>query len=173
MKNIKKVLILALVFALLLPSAALANKLEDVKASGKLLVGTSINFPPFEFWYTDPATGDVLPVGETGEICARGFNQLIEYLHDPDATARAIDTDGFVRTGDLGRLDERGYLTVTGRVSGTGMAMGRRPASLARRQIRSAYCPFIGTRKAPPAGTKVRIAASTTKWPEPCRGSVT
>lgn len=57
MKNIKKVLILALVFALLLPSAALANKLEDIKASGKLLVGTSINFPPFEFWYTDPATG--------------------------------------------------------------------------------------------------------------------
>ena len=62
---------------------------------------------------------------------------------------------------------------VTGRVSGTGMAMGRRPASLARRQIRSAYCPFIGTRKAPPTGTKVRIAASTMKWPEPCSGRVT
>lgn len=58
MKNIKKILIFALIIALLIPSAALANKLEDIKASGKLLVGASIDFPPFEFWFTDPETGD-------------------------------------------------------------------------------------------------------------------
>lgn len=58
MKHLKKYLVLALVLALLLPSAALAGKLEDIKASGELKVGTSINFPPFEFWYTNPETGE-------------------------------------------------------------------------------------------------------------------
>ena len=64
----------------------------------------------------DPDTGEVLPVGVEGEICARGYQQFVEYLHDPDATARALDREGFVRTGDLGRMDERGLVTVTGRL---------------------------------------------------------
>ncbi len=64
----------------------------------------------------DPTSGEVLPVGAIGEICARGYQQFVEYLHDPAATAAALDRDGFVRTGDLGCMDERGYLTVTGRL---------------------------------------------------------
>lgn len=64
----------------------------------------------------DPDTQEVLPVGAEGEICARGYQQFVEYLHDPQATARALDRDGFVRTGDLGRMDERGFVTVTGRL---------------------------------------------------------
>ena len=62
------------------------------------------------------AHGDVAEVGTVGEICARGYQQFLEYLHDPEATARALDDEGFVRTGDLGMIDERGYLTVTGRL---------------------------------------------------------
>lgn len=58
MKQMKRWIVLVLALALLLPAAALADKLEDVKASGKLMVGTSINFPPYEFWYTDPAGGE-------------------------------------------------------------------------------------------------------------------
>lgn len=65
---------------------------------------------------SDPETGDTLPVGEVGEIRARGYQQFVEYLHDPVATARALDDEGFVRTGDLGVLDERGYLAVAGRL---------------------------------------------------------
>jgi fatty-acyl-CoA synthase len=64
----------------------------------------------------DPVKGRVVGVGEIGEICARGYQQFIEYLHDPDATARALDDEGYVRTGDLGAVDARGFLTVTGRL---------------------------------------------------------
>lgn len=62
------------------------------------------------------ADGTVVPLGESGEICARGYQQLIEYLGDPDATQAAVDGDGFVHTGDQGSMDERGYITLTGRL---------------------------------------------------------
>jgi fatty-acyl-CoA synthase/long-chain acyl-CoA synthetase len=64
----------------------------------------------------DPESGATVALGEIGEICARGYQQFLEYVHDPHATARALDADGFVRTGDLGFMDDRGYLSVTGRL---------------------------------------------------------
>lgn len=64
----------------------------------------------------DPATNQTVAVGQQGEICARGYQQFVGYLHDPDATSRAVDDNGFVHTGDLGTMDSRGYLTVTGRL---------------------------------------------------------
>ncbi len=64
----------------------------------------------------DPATNTTVPVGQPGEICARGYQQFVAYLHDPAATSRAVDADGFVHTGDLGTMDSRGYLSVTGRL---------------------------------------------------------
>jgi fatty-acyl-CoA synthase len=62
------------------------------------------------------SAGDVVPLGTPGEICARGYQQLIEYLHDPEATGHCVDADGFVHTGDQGMMDDRGYLTLTGRI---------------------------------------------------------
>lgn len=64
----------------------------------------------------DPTDGRVLPLGKKGEICARGYQQFVEYLHDPEATANAHDEEGFVGTGDLGMMDNRGFVTVTGRL---------------------------------------------------------
>lgn len=58
MKRMKQWVVILMVLALMVPAVAMADKLADVKASGKLLVGTSINFPPFEFWYTDPTTNE-------------------------------------------------------------------------------------------------------------------
>lgn len=72
--------------------------------------------PQVDVKITDPITGDIVPLGTPGEICARGYQQLVEYLHDPEATAATVDQDGFVHTGDLGSLDERGYITLTGRL---------------------------------------------------------
>ncbi len=72
--------------------------------------------PQVDCKVTDPATGHVLATGEVGELCARGYQQFVHYLHDPEATAAALDLDGFVRTGDLGAMDGRGYLTITGRL---------------------------------------------------------
>jgi fatty-acyl-CoA synthase/long-chain acyl-CoA synthetase len=64
----------------------------------------------------DPTTGDVVALGGQGEICARGYLQLLRYHDDPDATAATVDPEGWVHTGDLGTMDERGLITVTGRL---------------------------------------------------------
>jgi fatty-acyl-CoA synthase len=72
--------------------------------------------PWVECKIVDPVTNQTLAVGEPGELCARGYQQFLGYLNDPEATTCAVDDDGFVHTGDLGTMDERGYLTVTGRL---------------------------------------------------------
>ncbi len=58
----------------------------------------------------------VVPVGEQGEICARGYSIMVGYNNNPEATAAAIDSEGWLHTGDLGRMDSRGFLKITGRV---------------------------------------------------------
>jgi fatty-acyl-CoA synthase len=59
--------------------------------------------------------GETLPVGEQGEICARGPTVMRGYDQDADATARSIDSEGWLRTGDLGTMRADGYLNITGR----------------------------------------------------------
>jgi fatty-acyl-CoA synthase len=61
-------------------------------------------------------TNIVMPVGQIGEICTRGYCNMIEYNDNPEATAKTIDSHGWLHTGDLGTMDSRGYLRVTGRV---------------------------------------------------------
>jgi acyl-CoA synthetase (AMP-forming)/AMP-acid ligase II len=60
--------------------------------------------------------GQILPPGETGEVVCRGYNVMSGYLDDPAATAETIDADGWLHTGDVGHLDERGNLTITDRL---------------------------------------------------------
>jgi fatty-acyl-CoA synthase len=60
-------------------------------------------------------SGETLPVGQQGEICARGYMLMKGYDGDPDATASVIDTEGWFHTGDLGLMREDGYFKVTGR----------------------------------------------------------
>ncbi len=72
--------------------------------------------PTNEVEVRDPATGKALPIGEEGEICIRGAIVMRGYWRKPEATAEAIDEDGFFRTGDLGRIDEDGFIHLTGRL---------------------------------------------------------
>jgi len=62
-----------------------------------------------------PIPGEQVRIADDGEILAKGGNVCMGYFHDPAATAELIDEDGWLHSGDVGRLDADGYLTITGR----------------------------------------------------------
>ncbi len=72
--------------------------------------------PHLEIKIMDPVTGETVPRGEVGEFCTRGYSVMIGYWEQPDKTAEAIDSDGWMRTGDLGVMRENGYVEITGRI---------------------------------------------------------
>jgi fatty-acyl-CoA synthase len=71
--------------------------------------------PHIEVKIIDPETGRTLGPGQQGEVCCRGYNVMKGYYNMPDATAKTIDAEGWLFTGDLGVMDADGYLTITGR----------------------------------------------------------
>ena len=91
--------------------------LNPVEATLEQIVETAGQpLPKTEVSIRSPEDNRVLPIGEVGEICARSYAVMIGYNDNPEATAFAIDGEGWLHTGDLGRMDKRGYVTVTGRV---------------------------------------------------------
>jgi fatty-acyl-CoA synthase len=72
--------------------------------------------PQTEIKVADLLTGEPVPPGEAGELCARGYLVMRGYHDAPEATAEAIDADGWYHTGDLGSMDATGYLRIEGRV---------------------------------------------------------
>jgi fatty-acyl-CoA synthase len=72
--------------------------------------------PCIEVKVADPKTGLALPPGVQGEVCCRGYNVMKGYYRMPEASARAIDDEGWLHSGDLGVLDADGYLAITGRL---------------------------------------------------------
>jgi fatty-acyl-CoA synthase len=72
--------------------------------------------PQLEVALVDPATGERVAVGEQGEICCRGYQNMLGYYGMPEATAATVDSEGWLHMGDIGTMDERGYLSITGRV---------------------------------------------------------
>jgi fatty-acyl-CoA synthase len=72
--------------------------------------------PHVEARIVDPATGRTAPTGAVGEVCVRGYLVMRGYWDDPAATAAAIDDGRWMHTGDLGVLDESGYLAIVGRI---------------------------------------------------------
>lgn len=72
--------------------------------------------PGVEVKIVDTGTGEEVPRGVQGEICARGYNIMKGYYKMPEATAAAIDRDGWLHTGDMGTMDENGYCRITCRI---------------------------------------------------------
>ncbi|MBR9862233.1 MAG: AMP-binding protein [Rhodobacteraceae bacterium] len=72
--------------------------------------------PCIEVSIRHPQENTLCAIDEIGEICSRGFNTMLGYNNNPEATAATVDPDGWLHTGDLGTMDTRGYVRVTGRV---------------------------------------------------------
>ncbi|BBD09007.1 AMP-binding domain-containing protein [Desulfovibrio ferrophilus] len=72
--------------------------------------------PAVEVLIKDPETGDQCASGVQGEVCTRGYLVMKGYYNMPEATEQAIDADGWLHSGDLGVMDEDGYVAITGRL---------------------------------------------------------
>ena len=77
-------------------------------------VGRSL--PDVEVKIVDIETGETLPPGKQGELCTRGYHVMRGYYKMPDETARAIDSENWLHTGDLAIMDDHGYCKITGRI---------------------------------------------------------
>ncbi len=72
--------------------------------------------PGMEVKVLNPETGEECPVGVPGEMCVRGYNIMKGYYKMPEETARVIDKNGFLHSGDVGVKDADGYFAITGRI---------------------------------------------------------
>jgi fatty-acyl-CoA synthase len=72
--------------------------------------------PHVEVKIVDPETGLTVERGVTGEFCTRGYSVMLGYWAEPDKTAQAIDTAGWMHTGDLAVMDADGYVNIVGRI---------------------------------------------------------
>jgi fatty-acyl-CoA synthase len=72
--------------------------------------------PHVEVKIVDPASGDVVARGRPGELCTRGYSVMLGYWQNEEATRGAIDAAGWMHTGDLGIMDEAGYVNIVGRI---------------------------------------------------------
>ena len=90
------------------------TRTEDTLERRVSTVGTAL--PNVEVKLVDPETGVDTPTGEQGELLTRSFMVMKGYYNLPDATASAIDKDGWLHTGDLATVDADGYYRITGRL---------------------------------------------------------
>ncbi|MGP1629372.1 MAG: AMP-binding protein [Giesbergeria sp.] len=72
--------------------------------------------PHLEIKIVDPETGAVVPRGERGEFCTRGYSVMHGYWGDVEKTREAIDAEGWMHTGDLATMDDEGYVNIVGRI---------------------------------------------------------
>jgi fatty-acyl-CoA synthase len=72
--------------------------------------------PHVEVKIVDPVNGETVPRGETGEFCTRGYSVMLGYWDEPEKTAEAVDSDGWMHTGDLAVMRDDGYSNIVGRI---------------------------------------------------------
>jgi fatty-acyl-CoA synthase len=95
-------------------SPVLTNTLPSDSAEDKgLTVGPPL--PHTEIRIVDPVSVQTTPIGVSGELWARGYFTMLGYFDMPEKSAETVTADGWVRTGDLAVMDERGYCRIVGR----------------------------------------------------------
>ncbi len=72
--------------------------------------------PHLETKIVDPGNGHVVPRGEIGELCTRGYSVMLKYWNNEEKTREAIDENGWMHTGDLATMDDEGYVQIVGRI---------------------------------------------------------
>lgn len=92
-----------------------ATDIEDDVADRAATAGRPL--PQVELRIVDAGSAATVLIGAEGEVQARGYQTMVEYFDQPDATAATILPDGWLRTGDLGTIDNRGFVRITGRLS--------------------------------------------------------
>lgn len=91
-----------------------ATRISDPPEIRATTVGTS--YPGVQVKVVDPETGKECPPEVQGEICCKGYNVMKGYYNNPEATAKAIDKDGWLHSGDLAVKTKEGYYRITGRI---------------------------------------------------------
>jgi fatty-acyl-CoA synthase len=72
--------------------------------------------PHVQIKIVDPASGQVVPIGDRGELCTRGYSVMLGYWDNDEATRTSIDAARWMHTGDLATMDDEGYLNIVGRI---------------------------------------------------------
>jgi fatty-acyl-CoA synthase len=105
--------------------------------------------PQTEIKITDPDTGETVPIGVIGEICAKSICVMKGYFGNPKATAETLDAQGWLHTGDLGSLDAQGYLRIHGRIKDMIIRGGE---NIYPREIEDVLCTHPGVTQASVVG---------------------
>src|SRR5262249_50508222 len=95
-------------------SCGFATMCQPIDSAETIANTSGRNFPDIEVRCVDEQNNTV-PAGTAGEVLIRGYNVMKGYFNDPKATAEAVDSEGWLHTGDVGVMNERGYLTITDR----------------------------------------------------------
>jgi fatty-acyl-CoA synthase len=140
--------------------------------------------PEMEVKIVDPATGEMVGPGEPGELCVRGYNVMLGYYNNPEATRSAIDEAGWLRTGDQAAMDGEGYVRITGRIKDIIIRGGeniapkevedllRRHSAVSDAYVYAVSSEFYGEEVAASVRLKFGMAATEIELREFCKGEL-
>jgi fatty-acyl-CoA synthase len=92
------------------------NHMTDIDAPAEKRCGTVGKVGPYQEIKIIDEAGRVVPIGEKGELCCRGYSVMKGYWDDAERTAETIDAAGWLHSGDLAEMDEEGYVQIVGRI---------------------------------------------------------
>ena len=92
------------------------NHMTDIDAPAEKRCGTVGKVGPYQEIKIVDESGAVVPLGEKGELCCRGYSVMRGYWNDEERTAETIDAAGWLHSGDLAQMDDEGYVQIVGRI---------------------------------------------------------